>query len=57
MYASDSEGVLSDNQKAAALRWAASRDSIVELRGVVGKHTSQQVYKVLEGLGCLTYDI
>ena len=57
MYASDSEGILSESQKATAIGWAASKESIIELRCVIGKHVSQQMYKALEGLGCLTYDI
>ena len=56
-YASGGEGILSDNQKATAIGWAACRESVVELRGVIGKHVSQQIYKALEGLDCLTYDI
>lgn len=56
-YAVDAEGVLSENQKSSVVRWGASRDSIAELQSLRGKHDSQQVYKGLEGMGCLMYGI
>lgn len=54
-YAADADGVLSENQQSSAVRWGASWESVAELQSLRGKHSSQQVYKALEGMGCLMY--
>ena len=55
-YAADAEGLLSARQRKAVVLWAMDRQSLNEEMGALGKSDSQQVWRVLNGMGCLAYD-
>lgn len=53
----DAECVLDDKQQLSVLRWAMERGTLVREMESLGKPESAQIWKVLEGMGCLAYEI
>ena len=51
------DDVLSEKQQLSILRWAMDRGTLQKEMEVLGKPESAQIWKVLEGMGCLCYDI
>lgn len=52
----DEEGVLNQRQKQAILRYGRDRRTLHEEAASRGKADSVQTWKVLEAMGCLSYD-
>ena len=48
--------LVSTEQYLAIVRWARDRKSLVREMEALGKAESTQIWKVLEGIGCLAYD-
>lgn len=53
--AAGADQVLGLSQQRAVVRWAMDKRTLVEEMGVLGKSESQQIWKVLHGMGCLAY--
>lgn len=49
--------ILSDRQQFSILRWAMDRKTLVREREALGLTFATQIWRVLEGTGCLTYDM
>ena len=54
--ACEGQKVVSPGQELAILRWARDRQSLRREMEALGKAESAQIWKVLEGMGCLAYD-
>ncbi|KAI9825399.1 MAG: hypothetical protein M1832_001129 [Thelocarpon impressellum] len=52
----DPSGILRGDQQAAVLAWAGDRATLAREAEVVGKPAGVQIWRVLEGVGCLSYD-
>ena len=52
----DEEGILSRRQRQAVLEYSRSRRTLHEEAGSRGKADSVQTWRVLEAMGCLSYD-
>ena len=50
-------GVVSEAQQISILRWAKDRVTLQRERENLGKPESAQIWKVLEGMGCLAYEM
>lgn len=55
--ASGAEGVVSSNQQESIIQWAKSRDTLRPGREVRGRTGSEHIWRVLEGMRCLSYDV
>ncbi len=55
--ASGAMGVVSDEQQKSIMAWARNRSTLGREREVLGKSESGQIWRVLDGMGCLSYDI
>ncbi|KAL9097169.1 MAG: hypothetical protein Q9165_000596 [Trypethelium subeluteriae] len=55
--ASGAEGLLSADQKENVVHWAQQRQTLTDERGLCGKGKSVQIWRVLDGMGCLNYEI
>ena len=53
----DANGIMSEAQQDAALRWAMNYRTLTTETESLGKPRSAQIWKVLDGVQCLTYDI
>lgn len=56
-FASGAVGVVSSEQQESIITWAKDRDTLSRERGILGKTESEQILRVLEGMGCLSYDV
>ena len=50
-------GVVSTRQQDSILQWAKNRDTLGKGKEALGKAESEQIWRVLEGMGCLSYDV
>ncbi|MCJ1381308.1 hypothetical protein MMC17_004418 [Xylographa soralifera] len=50
-------GILNTEQALAVVKWARDRASLQREMEVLGKAESTQVWRVLEGMGCLAYEM
>lgn len=55
--ASGAVGIVSNEQQESIITWAKNRDTLSRERGMLGKTESEQIWRVLEGMGCLSYDV
>ena len=55
--ASDATSVVSTTQQYSILHWARDRNTLCREREMLGKSESAQIWRVLEGLGCLSYEV
>lgn len=55
--ASGAVGVLSSKQQESIVQWARDRGTLGREREAVGKSQSEQIWRVLEAMGCLAYDV
>ena len=53
--AAEAEDLLCHDQKCAVIRWASDRETLTREMETLGKPESAQVWRVLEGMGCLAY--
>ena len=53
--AGGADGLLSPSQQRAVVRWAMDKRTLGEEMGALGKSESQQIWRVLHGMGCLAY--
>ena len=51
------EGILSETQQLAVLRWALDRKTLTQEMELLGKPKSAQIWKVLDSTGCLAYEM
>ena len=54
--AADAEDVLDVHQQEAVVQWAFSKETILQERAELGKLRANQIWLVLNGMGCLAYD-
>ncbi|KAJ8612478.1 hypothetical protein MRB53_037407 [Persea americana] len=52
----DKQQILSERQRRNVFEWARDRKKLTAEVKEVGKSDSIQIWKILEGMGCLTYD-
>ncbi|KAL8667072.1 MAG: hypothetical protein Q9202_000994 [Teloschistes flavicans] len=52
----DAHRFMSERQQQAVLRWAVDRSTLAREMESLGKPESVQIWKVLEGMGCLAYE-
>ena len=50
-------GVANEKQRVAIVRWAVERGTLGREMDTLGKAGSAQIWKVLEGMGCLAYEV
>lgn len=50
-------GIVNITQQRSILRWAMDRTTLVRERETLGKPESAQIWRLLEGIGCLAYDV
>ncbi len=55
--ASGAVGVISSEQQESIIRWAKKRETLGREREALGKAESEQIWRVLEGMGCLSYEV
>lgn len=55
--ASGAVGIVSSEQQESIVRWAKKRDTLGREREALGKAESEQIWRVLEGMGCLSYEV
>lgn len=55
--ASGAVGVVSSEQQESIIRWAKNRETLGRERESLGKTESEQIWRVLEAMGCLSYDV
>lgn len=53
--AADAIGVVNEVQQDSILRWATDRDTLIREMDALGKPESEQIWRLLEGMGCLAY--
>ncbi|KAL8829463.1 MAG: hypothetical protein Q9191_002004 [Dirinaria sp. TL-2023a] len=56
-YAIDANGIMSEAQQDATMRWALDYRTLTTETESLGKPRSAQIWKVLDSIECLTYDI
>jgi len=56
-YAADANGIMSVNQQRQMLGWAMDRNTLARERDNLGLPLAGQVWRVLEGTGCLAYEM
>lgn len=55
--AAGADGILSVVQQRSVLRWAMDRTTMTKERDSLGLKESAQIWKVLDGMGCLAYEM
>ena len=50
-------GVVNEKQRRAIVKWAMDRGTLGREMDTLGKAGSAQIWKVLEGMGCLAYEV
>ena len=50
-------GILSERQQISVLRWAMDRKTLGKERDALGLTQAAQIWRILEGTGCLAYDM
>ena len=55
-FLTDPAGILSERQRRAVIAWGSNRDTLASEAEILGKPASVQIWRVLEGMDCLTYD-
>ena len=55
--AAGAEGIMSEDQQRSMLTWAMNRKTLSKESEILGLTLASQIWRVLEGTGCLTYDI
>lgn len=53
----EADGIMSDEQQLSVLRWALDRNTLVREIELLGKSESAQIWKALERMGCLAYQV
>ncbi|KAI9741342.1 MAG: hypothetical protein M1834_003059 [Cirrosporium novae-zelandiae] len=56
-HAADAIGTISKEQQIGIVEWARDRESLGREMESLGKLESAQIWRVLDGMGCLAYDI
>lgn len=51
------DGIVNITQQRSILRWAMDRTTLIKEREALGKPESAQIWRLLEGIGCLAYDL
>ena len=57
VVAAGAEDVMSEAQQRSVLRWAMDRGTLSKERESLGLKESAQIWKVLEGMECLAYEM
>lgn len=52
----DPHGALSERQVKNVIHWGRDRETLATEAEVLGKPGSVQMWRVLDGMGCLSYD-
>lgn len=55
--ASGAVGVVNNGQQESIIKWARDRDTLSREREALGKPERAQIWRVLEGMGCLAYEV
>ena len=55
--AAGADGIMSENQQRSMLSWAMNRKTLSKESEILGLTLASQIWRVLEGTGCLTYDM
>ena len=55
--AAGADGIMSENQQRSMLNWAMNRKTLSKESEILGLTLASQIWRVLEGTGCLTYDM
>ena len=55
--AAGAEGIMSEDQQRSMLSWAMNRKTLSKESEILGLTLASQIWRVLEGTGCLTYDM
>ena len=55
--AAGADGIMSENQQRSMLSWAMDRKTLSKESEILGLTLASQIWRVLEGTGCLTYDM
>ena len=50
-------GIMSKGQQLSVMRWAMDRRTLAQEKESLGKPKSAQIWKVLDGTGCLAYEM
>ncbi|KAL9033229.1 MAG: hypothetical protein Q9214_007614 [Letrouitia sp. 1 TL-2023] len=53
----EADRIMSDEQQLSVLRWALDRNTLVREIELLGKSESAQIWKALERMGCLAYQV
>ncbi len=56
-YVAGADGIVNLTQQRSILRWAMDRATLSREREALGKPESAQIWRLLEGIGCLAYDV
>ncbi|KAI4136007.1 MAG: hypothetical protein LQ347_000184 [Umbilicaria vellea] len=51
------DGIVNITQQRSILRWAMDSMTLIKEREALGKPKSAQIWRLLEGIGCLAYDL
>ena len=55
--AAGADGIMSEDQQRSMLSWAMNRNTLSKESEILGLTLASQIWRVLEGTGCLTYDM
>lgn len=55
--AAGADGIMSEDQQRSMLSWAMNRKTLSKESEILGLTLASQIWRVLEGTGCLTYDM
>ena len=55
--AAGADGIMSENQQRSMLSWAMNRKTLSKESEILGLTLASQIWRVLEGTNCLTYDM
>ena len=56
-HAAGANGIMSEDQQRSMLSWAMNRKTLSKESEILGLTLASQIWRVLEGTGCLTYDM
>ncbi len=56
-FAAGADGIMSENQQRSMLSWAMNRKTLSKESEILGLTLASQIWRVLEGTSCLTYDM
>lgn len=56
-FMAGADGIVNTTQQRSILRWAMDSTTLIKEREALGKPKSAQIWRLLEGVGCLAYDL